>query len=266
LVPIQERTSSSNPTVTYTRGTDLSGTFEGAGGIGGLLARSAHAGSTPFQPNSHAFYHADGNGNVTYLTRADASAVGVYKYDPFGRTLATSGALASANRMRFSSKPWVQSASGSSGYYAYGYRFYDPQSQRWLNRDPIEEDGGINLYGFVQNAPINHYDPHGLLGADPQLDPDTPSDPSQPSECKDKPKPCPNLESQWPGALQKAGEKLPYPKLPGKITCLGAKIACESGCTTRYGAASEEPDASDECYKACIKDCRDRWKKCMGKK
>jgi RHS repeat-associated protein len=185
LVPIQERTSSSNPTVTYTRGTDLSGTFEGAGGIGGLLARSAHAGSTPFQPNSHAFYHADGNGNVTYLTRADGSAVGVYKCDPFGRTLATSGTLASANRMRFSSKPWVQSASGSSGYYAYGYRFYDPTSQRWLNRDPLGDYAFFrrvaqgktwaekqrlrseaigNLYGFVRNKPMNVVDLDGMIG------------------------------------------------------------------------------------------------------
>jgi hypothetical protein len=34
--------------------------------------------------------------------------------------------------------------------------------QRWLNRDPIGEAGGINLYGFVANNPVNFVDPHGL--------------------------------------------------------------------------------------------------------
>jgi hypothetical protein len=38
---IQERDGSNNPLVSYTRGTDLSGSMEGAGGIGGLLARSS---------------------------------------------------------------------------------------------------------------------------------------------------------------------------------------------------------------------------------
>jgi hypothetical protein len=34
--------------------------------------------------------------------------------------------------------------------------------QRWLNRDPICENGGINLYGFVDNNSINLYEPYGL--------------------------------------------------------------------------------------------------------
>ena len=40
--------------------------------------------------------------------------------------------------------------------------FYDPGTQRWLNRDPIKEVGGINLSQFVQNDPINHRDLRGL--------------------------------------------------------------------------------------------------------
>ena len=45
-----------------------------------------------------------------------------------------------------------------------GYRFYDPNLQLWLNRDPIEEDGGMKLYGFVKDSPINYLDLFGLIG------------------------------------------------------------------------------------------------------
>ena len=35
-----------------------------------------------------------------------------------------------------------------------GLRFYSAESSRWLNRDPIGERGGLNLYGFVGNGPV----------------------------------------------------------------------------------------------------------------
>ena len=41
-------------------------------------------------------------------------------------------------------------------------RPYDPHLQRWIQRDPIGEQGGQNLYGFVQNDPVNELDPLGL--------------------------------------------------------------------------------------------------------
>jgi len=45
------------------------------------------------------------------------------------------------------------------------YRAYDADLGRWLNRDPIEEEGGINLYGYVANDPINYFDPDGESAA-----------------------------------------------------------------------------------------------------
>jgi len=44
----------------------------------------------------------------------------------------------------------------------YGYRYYDPVTGRWPSRDPIEEAGGINLYGFVGNDGVNTADVLGL--------------------------------------------------------------------------------------------------------
>jgi RHS repeat-associated protein len=144
MLIVQERSSGNHPQVTYTRGTDLSGTLEGAGGIGGLLSRGAHAISSPYQLSSAAHYHADGNGNVTMLVGTGSPTIkAYYKYDPFGRTIGSAGSLVGVNAMRFSSKPVM----GSSELYYYGYQFYDPSSQRWLNRDPISELGHRVLSG-----------------------------------------------------------------------------------------------------------------------
>src|SRR6266511_1134779 len=132
---IQERDGSNNPLVAYTRGSDLSGSFEGAGGIGGLLARS-HGYSSGSLTN-HNFYHADGNGNISYMVNSSQSMVATYRYDPFGNYISQSGSLASANGYRFSSKE----IHANSGMYYYGFSFYDPTLQRWINRDPICESG-----------------------------------------------------------------------------------------------------------------------------
>jgi RHS repeat-associated protein len=82
-----------------------------------------------------------------------------YHYDPFGNELSRSGPLANANVYRFSRKEWHL----QSGLYYYGARFYEPGLQRWFNRDPLGEGGGLNLYGFVGNDPVNGIDPYGLL-------------------------------------------------------------------------------------------------------
>jgi uncharacterized protein RhaS with RHS repeats len=49
-----------------------------------------------------------------------------------------------------------------SGFNYYGYRFYDPGAGRWLNRDPIGEEGGVNLYGMVGNDGVGRVDVLGL--------------------------------------------------------------------------------------------------------
>lgn len=153
---IQERDRNNTPTVSYTRGNDSSVSLEGAGGIGSLLARSVGYSSGNW--TSHADYYADGNGNVTSLIDGNQSVVASYRYDPFGNMISKSGSLADANVYRFSSKE----VHTLSGIYYDGFRFYDPNLQRWLNRDPILENGGINLYRCLGNSPVNLTDPLGL--------------------------------------------------------------------------------------------------------
>jgi RHS repeat-associated protein len=168
---LQERGTNNFPLVAYTRGLDLSHSLDGTGGIGGLLARTVNAQLMASDPSTaHAYYHTDGNGNVTALVNAKQIIVAHYLYDPYGNTLALSGPLADANTMRFSSKEWQE----NTGLYYYGFRFYDPNLQRWLNRDPALTADGPNLYAFVHNGPINAYDALGLIPASAALNPDFP--------------------------------------------------------------------------------------------
>jgi RHS repeat-associated protein len=149
-LPIQERDGANAVKVTYTRGQDLSGTLEGAGGIGGLLARTDSAG--------HAYYSGDANGNVTCLFNNSGQVVARYSYDPYGNLMGMSGTLAAANLYRFSSKE----VHPNSGLVYYLYRYYYPNLQRWLNRDPLGEKGGLNLHQPFEGDPIVNLDSYGL--------------------------------------------------------------------------------------------------------
>jgi RHS repeat-associated protein len=133
-------------------GLDLSGTAQGAGGVGGLLAVADSTQGTHFT----AF---DGNGNVAELVKAsDGSTPAVYEYSPFGEPLRATGPMAKANPLRFSTK----FQDDESDLLYYGYRYYNAGTGRWLGRDRLEEDGGANLFNFVGNDPVQQIDARGL--------------------------------------------------------------------------------------------------------
>jgi RHS repeat-associated protein len=96
----------------------------------------------------------DGNGNVSEYLDSTGTVVAHYEYDPFGKTTVATGPKANDFAHRFSTKP----LDATTGLYYYGYRFYDPETGRWPSRDPIEERGGVNLYGFVGNDGVNGWD------------------------------------------------------------------------------------------------------------
>jgi len=140
----------------FTWGLDLSGTIQGAGGVSGLVSMTVHHGTG----TGTYFYCYDGNGNVAALVNAtDGTVTARYEYGPFGELLRATGPLARLNPYLFSTKfyDW------ETGYYYYGYRYYDPIAGRWLSRDPLGERGGANLYNFVGNQPVSRFDPVGLL-------------------------------------------------------------------------------------------------------
>ena len=147
---VEERIAYTNgaaSSIRYFWGKDLSGDLQGAGGVGGLLYLTVSSSSS--QPELYIPCY-DNNGNVTRYLDANGSTVAEYAYDAFGNAIDKSGPLADFFRHRFSTK-YLDS---ETGLYYYGYRFYHPVLMRWLNRDPLEEEGGMNLYGFCKNAPV----------------------------------------------------------------------------------------------------------------
>lgn len=132
----------------YLWGMDLSGTAQGAGGVGGLL------GLVDLQENIAAVAFYDANGNLTQLYDwINEETIAHYEYNPFGEAVVMNGSYAEENVFRFSTKY----LDAEVGLYYYGFRYYDPEMGRWLNRDPIGERGG-----FVGNMSVNAIDKLGL--------------------------------------------------------------------------------------------------------
>ena len=123
-------------------GLDKSGTEQGAGGVGGLLAVSLDG----------VFYIPcyDHNGNIVLYVSESGVIAARYTYDPYGNIVDSNGTLAGVFPFGFSTKYHDREI----GMIGYQQRVYSPVLGRWLNRDPIEEEGGENLYAFCRNNPV----------------------------------------------------------------------------------------------------------------
>lgn len=195
-------------TNSYVWGLDLSGSLQGAGGIGGLLA--AKLGT------NNVVYSYDANGNVSELTDASTGSIRAhYEYSAYGEVLVSTGDLAKENSFRFSTKY----TDDETGLVMYPYRPYSPGQGRFINKDPLWEiifkqigfNDAIafhegNLYGFVHNRPINFIDPVGF--------------------------------GDWPGTWDD-GKVVNDPKSPGSVTVVdmdnGKVIVLKPGETTPKG-------------------------------
>ena len=108
------------------------------------------------QNGTNYYYLRDHLGSIREMVNASGAIVSEATYDPYG-VATVSGSVT----------PTFQYA----GYYTHQgtglnltwYRAYDPVIGRWLNRDPIGYEGGINLYGYSEDNPVNNVDQLGLL-------------------------------------------------------------------------------------------------------
>jgi RHS repeat-associated protein len=108
------------------------------------------------------------------VAQANGSLSARYEYGPFGEAIRATGPMARKNPFRFSTKY----TDNETGLIYYGYRYYDPVTGRWPNRDPIGEMGWANhhlgevtssneqtfshLFLMTHNDALNHYDILGL--------------------------------------------------------------------------------------------------------
>lgn len=104
------------------------------------------------------FYHNDRLGTPLLMTRgADGTVVWEATYKPFGE--ATIHPMSGvSNHFRFPGQYY----DAETGLHCNYHRYYDPQTGRYLSPDPIGLVGGMNLFVYVQNNPVNEVDPFGL--------------------------------------------------------------------------------------------------------
>jgi RHS repeat-associated protein len=102
------------------------------------------------------FYTRDHLGSVREVVASDGATVGArLSYDPWGTVTETGSVLIDLTYTgHYYDRP--------TGLSLAWYRGYDPNLGRWLSKDPIGLQGGLNLYGYVSNDPIDAVDPSGM--------------------------------------------------------------------------------------------------------
>jgi RHS repeat-associated protein len=121
--------------------------------------------SQPSIFNSY-YFTRDHLGSVREMTDSGGNLISRYDYDPYGRrSIITENVPADFGFTGF----YYDQATGLDLTW---FRAYDADLGRWLSRDPIGENGGINLYAYCLNNPIDRIDPFGLFHVAPNGNPE----------------------------------------------------------------------------------------------
>ncbi len=102
----------------------------------------------------------DGSGSTVAITNTNGTVVNKYAYDDFGN-VATNSVEGIANPFKYVGQYGVQTDASDLLYMR--ARYYKPSIGRFINKDPIGFEGGINHYNYVEGNPISWIDPLGLL-------------------------------------------------------------------------------------------------------
>jgi RHS repeat-associated protein len=102
------------------------------------------------------YYLTDGPGNVTGLVDTSGNLVNEYRYGPWGTTEYVRETI--PQPFRFTARE----LDAETGLYYFRARYYDPAVGRFISEDPAGLAGGLNLYVYADNDPVNGRDPFGL--------------------------------------------------------------------------------------------------------
>ncbi|WP_054696628.1 RHS repeat-associated core domain-containing protein [Geotalea toluenoxydans] len=102
------------------------------------------------------YYHADGLGSVASITDANRTIVQSYTYDSFGMPKPANNTF--VDSYTYTGREWDK----ETGLYYYRARYYDSIEGRFIQKDPIGFQGGINQFIYTLNNPVTHTDPKGL--------------------------------------------------------------------------------------------------------
>jgi RHS repeat-associated protein len=108
-----------------------------------------------FTPADIRFLHTDHQGSIVAVSSiVTGTVVAVNSYDEYGIP-----AAGNVGRFQYTGQAWLPEL----GMYHYKARIYSPTLGRFLQTDLVGYEGGINLYGYVGNDPVNRNDPTGLI-------------------------------------------------------------------------------------------------------
>jgi RHS repeat-associated protein len=105
------------------------------------------------------WYASDQEGSIIATADASANLTAAYDYGPYGEPLTSGGAPSwGGARYRYTGQIEIPGAQT----YFYKARMYDPGNGRFFQTDPAGLGGGINIYAYAVNDPVNGWDPWGL--------------------------------------------------------------------------------------------------------
>ena len=179
---------------------------------------------------------------------------------PFAEVVRATGPMAKANPIRWSTKY----TDDETDLVIYPARPYSPSTGRWLSRDPVEEQGGRDLYAFARNQPVSRIDPDGRADIEtPTICPKCGQSVNPVNgSCGCQPPPAPQIDCSgyrnlWPSSCKTCrGDTIEdrYPKRAYVVceafakkftgTDLQGAAACVADCLIKEEAAIQKADTS----------------------